>query len=291
MRFGLIANTTRIGARMAIENVISWAKSRQQELILCSNLRNIVSDWHAFVPQEEIAPQVDMIVSMGGDGTLLATGRSVGSAGTPILGVNLGSLGFLTPRTPEQIEPSLDAVLSGNYQIVQRMLLRAMVDGKEVTERPFALNDIVLDRGHSSRVLDINLRVNGEDVVTYKADGLVIATPTGSTAYALAVGGPIMHPSMEAMIAAPIAAFSLTTRPMIFSGEDILQLRLLNRGRTANLILDGQIVVGVHEKEPVTIRRADFKLKFVVFQENSYYRLLKNKLHWGVPPDYHNEPE
>lgn len=291
MRFGLIANTTRIGAKAAIETVVHWAKSRHQELVLCSNLKSTIPGWGRYLPQEELAAQVDLIVSMGGDGTLLATGRSVGAAGTPILGVNLGSLGFLTPRTPEQIEPSLDAVLEGKYQIVQRMLLQAWVDSKEVTERPYALNDIVLDRGHSSRVLDINLRVNGEDVVTYKADGLVIATPTGSTAYSLAVGGPIMHPSMEAMIAAPIAAFSLTTRPMIFSGEDILQLRLLNRGRTANLILDGQIVVGVHEQEPVTIRRADFKLKFVIFQENSYYKLLKSKLHWGVPPDYHSEPE
>lgn len=289
MRFGLIANLTRIGARTAINTVLSWAKQHGHELILSTDLQKAVTGDYKFVPQDELAAQVDMIVSMGGDGTILGTGRSVGASGTPILGVNLGSLGFLTPRTPDQIIPSLDAVVAGDYKIAERMLLKALVYGKEVTELSTALNDIVLDNGPSSRVLDINLRVNGEDVVTYKADGLVIATPTGSTAYSLAVGGPIMHPSMEAMIAAPIAAFSLTTRPMIFSADDILELHVLSRGRVANLTLDGQIIVGVREGEPVTIRKADFKLKFVTFAENSYYRLLKNKLHWGVPPDYHSD--
>ncbi len=289
MRFGLIANLTRIGARKAIDTVVSWAKQHNHELFLSSDLKTAVPGNWPFLPQDELAPKVDVIVSMGGDGTLLATGRSVNSSGTPILGVNLGSLGFLTPRTPEQITESLDAVVSGNYKLVERMLLKALVLGKEISESSTALNDIVLDNGPSSRVLDINLRVNGEDVVTYKADGLVIATPTGSTAYALAVGGPIMHPSMEAMIAAPIAAFSLTTRPMIFSGDDILELRILSRGRVANLTLDGQVVVGVREAEPVTITKADFKLKFITFPDSSYYKLLKNKLHWGVPPDYHSE--
>ncbi|MBK7143517.1 MAG: NAD(+)/NADH kinase [bacterium] len=289
MRFGLIANLSRIGARKAIDTVLTWAQQQKHELVLCSDLQQAVpGDWR-FVPQNELANQVDMIVSMGGDGTLLGTGRSVGASGTPILGVNLGSLGFLTTRTPEQIVPSLEAVVAGEYTIAERMLLKALVYGKEVTELSTALNDIVLDNGPSSRVLDINLRVNGEDVVTYKADGLVISTATGSTAYSLAVGGPIMHPKMEAMIAAPIAAFSLTTRPMIFSGDDILELRVLSRGRVANLTLDGQIVVGVREGEPVTIKKADFKLRFVSFPESSYYKLLKNKLHWGVPPDYHSE--
>ena len=289
MRFGLIANLTRIGARQAIESVLTWAKQHGHELILSSDLKAAVPADCKLVSQDELAAQVDLIVSMGGDGTLLATGRSVGAHGTPILGVNLGSLGFLTPRTPDQIVSSLDAVVAGDYKLVERMLLKALVSGKEITDSFTALNDIVLDNGPTSRVLDINLRVNGEDVVTYKADGLVIATPTGSTAYSLAVGGPIMHPKMEAMIAAPIAAFSLTTRPMIFSGEDILELRILSRGRVANLTLDGQIVVGVREGEPVTIKKADFKLKFVTFQDSSYYKLLKNKLHWGVPPDYHSE--
>jgi NAD+ kinase len=289
MRIGLIANLTRIGARQAIESVLTWSTQHSHELIFSSDLKAAVPTDCRFVPQDELATQVDLIVSMGGDGTLLATGRSVGAHGTPILGVNLGSLGFLTSRTPDQIVSSLDAVVAGDYKLVERMLLKALVSGKEITDSFTALNDIVLDNGPTSRVLDINLRVNGEDVVTYKADGLVIATPTGSTAYSLAVGGPIMHPKMEAMIAAPIAAFSLTTRPMIFSGEDILELRILSRGRVANLTLDGQIVVGVHEGEPVTIKKADFKLKFVTFQDSSYYKLLKNKLHWGVPPDYHSE--
>jgi NAD+ kinase len=150
---------------------------------------------------------------------------------------------------------------------------------------PYALNDIVLDHGGTTRVLDINLRINGEDVVTYTADGLIISTPTGSTAYNLAVGGPIVCPHMDAMIAAPIAAFSLTTRPMIMCGGDELELSVRTPGRRAQLTLDGQVDLEVMEGEKVLISRADFNARFIVFPEISYYKLLRSKLHWGVAPN------
>ncbi len=287
MRFGLIANLRRVGAKEAVTAVVEWARRTKHELLLCDTLKTVVPDYTRFVKQADIASQVDILVSMGGDGTLLSTARSVGAAGTPILGINLGSLGFLTQLTPLQLEASLDAVADGKYKIEERMLLKVVATGRYKLPVPYALNDIVFDRGPSTRLLDINLKVNGEDVVTYKADGLIIATPTGSTAYSLAVGGPIMHPKMDAMIAAPIAAFSLTTRPMIFSGDDVIELQLLTRNEEAHLTLDGQVGIAVKAGESVVVSRGEYRAKLVTFPQNSYYRLLRNKLHWGIPPNYH----
>ena len=286
MRFGLIANLKRRGAGETIETFIEWAGKNDCPLILSDELGKAVARYESFAPTEELASQVDVLVAMGGDGTILAAARSVGSIGTPILGINLGSLGFLTQQTPRQLVPALEAIVEGQFRIEERMVLRAEVIGRDPLPTPCALNDIVVDNGAVSRVLDINLRVNGEDVVTYIADGLVISTPTGSTAYNLAVGGPIMNPVMDAMIVAPIAPFSLTTRPMIIPGDDRLELRIVTEQRQAVLTLDGQVGIDLDDSEQVVISRADFRSKFIVFPENSYYKLLRSKLHWGVPPNF-----
>jgi len=284
MRFGLIANLKRKGAREAIDSFIRWAESTGNELILCDELKAVSGNGVKFCSRQGLAAKVDILVSMGGDGTLLASARAVGNAGTPLLGINLGSLGFLTQLTPQQLLPALDAICKGDYQIEKRMVLEAKMEGLDKAESPYALNDIVVNNGPVSRLIDINLCVNGEDIVTYKADGLVISTPTGSTAYSLAVGGPIMHPKMEAMIAAPISAFALTTRPMIFSPEDELEVRIVSEDHHGGLALDGQVMLAIKGSAKVVITRADFYLKFIVFPENTFYKVLRNKLHWGHTP-------
>jgi len=284
MRFGLIANLHRVGAQSAISSFIEWIKKRDQQAVLCDDLKRMNQDTFPRLPRNRLAGEVDVLVAMGGDGTLLATVRSVGAAGTPILGINLGSLGFLTQQTPDELVAALDAILNKEYRIEERILLQAAISGRPPLAEACALNDIVLDNGPVSRVLNISLRVNGEDVVTYVADGLIIATPTGSTAYNLAVGGPIVSPRMDAMIASPISPFSLTTRPMIIPGEDRLELSVVSRDRTAMLTLDGQVQFKLSPSETVLISRAGFRCRLVVFPQNSYYKLLKNKLHWGVTP-------
>ncbi|MCP4685190.1 MAG: NAD(+)/NADH kinase [bacterium] len=286
MRFGLIANVNRSGAEEAIAAIIKWSRETGQELILNHGLKELVTDYNKFAPREDLAEAVDVLVAMGGDGSILAAARSVGSIGTPLLGINIGSLGFLTQQTPKQMGAALDAILAGKYRIEDRIMLKAEIGGRDPLPMPFALNDIVLDNGSVSRVLNINLKINGEKVVSYIADGLIISTPTGSTAYNLAVGGPIMNPTMDAMIAAPIAPFSLTTRPMILPGSDRLELDISTPDREAVLTLDGQVRIELHESEPVTITKADYTSKFIVFPENSYYKLLRNKLHWGMPPNF-----
>ena len=285
MLFGLVANLNRPGAREAIAALIEWTAKSGQQLILSDDLRNTVADHTEFAAISDLAGKVDMLVAMGGDGTILSTARSVGTSGTPILGINLGHLGFLTQQTPEQLAQALEAVLVGQYTIEERILLEASIEGRDPLPMPYALNDVVLDHGGTTRVLTIHLKVNGEDAVTYTADGLIIATPTGSTAYNLAVGGPIVYPSMDAMIASPIAPFSLTTRPMIIPGGSKLELSVHTAGRKAQLTLDGQIDVEVLESEKVVVSRADLSARFVVFPENAYFSLLRRKLHWGIPPE------
>ncbi|UCE25537.1 MAG: NAD(+)/NADH kinase [Candidatus Zixiibacteriota bacterium] len=287
MKFGLVANLKRAGAREAIDAILRWADKSKNQVVLCDELKAISGNGITFFPREDIASAVDILVSMGGDGTLLASARAVRDTGTPLLGINLGSLGFLTQLTPQQLLPALDAICEGDYQIEQRMVLQADMAGIKEAESPYALNDIVINNGPVSRLIDINLSVNGEDIVTYKADGLVISTPTGSTAYSLAVGGPIMHPKMEAMIAAPISAFALTTRPMIFSPDDTLEVRIVSDDHKGGLALDGQVMLPIKGSAKVVITRADFHIKFIVFPENTFYKVLKSKLHWGHTPTGH----
>jgi len=288
MRLGLSANLRRIGAKEAIEAIVNWSRQSGHDLVLSDSLRAVVPSHELFAREGDLHFGVDMIVSMGGDGTLLSTARSVGASGVPILGINLGSLGFLTQRTPAQLVASLESVVAGKYQIEERMLLKVHASGRYKIPYPYALNDVVIDRGPSARLLDIDLKANNEHVVTYKADGLIVATPTGSTAYALSVGGPIVHPKVDAMVAAPIAPFSLTTRPMIFSGDDVLELQLVTKYDEAHLTLDGQVGIAIREGEPIIISRAEYRIRLVTFPENSYFELLRNKLHWGIPPNYHS---
>lgn len=289
MRVGLIANLKRVGAETAIKSLADWTKAKGHSLIICDEIKDRLSESYQYIPREEICQNIDLLVSMGGDGTLLATARTVGDSGVPILGINLGSLGFLTPLTPQQLIPAMEKIARGEHGIHERMLLKAQIDNGDIIETPLALNDVVLHNGAVARILDINLKVNGEDVVTYKGDGLIISTATGSTAYNLAVGGPILNPGLEAMIAAPISPFQLTTRPMVFLPADVLELQIISdEDREAMLTVDGQVMLTCHSGQKIRISRADHRIKFVTFPEESYYQLLKSKLHWGVPPKISN---
>lgn len=285
MRFGLIANLKRRGAREAITTVQNWVKVNGHELLCCQDqLESICSNGVRSVPRAELAADSEILISMGGDGTFLASARAVGAAGTPVLGINLGSLGFLTQLRPHQLESALDAIANGEYLIEERMLLKTEIYGRPQLESPYALNDVVIDNGPVARLIDIKLSVNGEELVTYRADGLILATPTGSTAYSLAAGGPILHPAMKAIVVSPIAAFSLSTRPMVFSASDTLEVRVGSEHEVGGLTLDGQISAPLSDTDRLVISQADFRLKIVVFPESSFYKVLKEKLHWGISP-------
>lgn len=284
MRFGLIANLKRKGAGEAVRSFVDWSRTTGHPIILSEELRSIAVNDLDFVERNRLVEAADILVSMGGDGTLLSVARLVGESAKPVLGINIGSLGFLTQLSPEQLVPALNKIAADDYQIEKRMVLKVDIGTDDRLESPFALNDIVIDNGPVSRLINISLAVNGEDVVTYQADGLVISTPTGSTAYSLAVGGPIMHPRIEAIIASPISSFSLATRPMIFSAGDELEIQIFSEHKRAGLTLDGQVTTSLDNSDRIKITRADHAVNLIVFPENSYYQLLKSKLHWGLSP-------
>ena len=281
MRFGLVANLQREGTKQAVSDFLDWSKQSGTEIFLWDGLKEIAPG-QSYCSFEELPEKCDVLVSMGGDGTLIHSARAVGDRKTKLLGVNVGSLGFLTQITPQSMIPCLDRIVKGDYSVEERMALTVKID--RTGETFHALNEAVVDNGPISRMIDIRLQVNGEDIVNYRCDGLIIATPTGSTAYSLASGGPILHPTMQAIIASPISAFSLTTRPMIFRADDALVLKVRSQHKVASLTVDGQVMRELLDGDVVSIKRADFAYQFISFEENSFYRVCRSKLHWGVLP-------
>lgn len=289
MRIGVISNIKREGSDEAIGIILDWARSTGHEIVASPDLEHLRSDELDIESLQKVAAESDIVVSMGGDGTYLASVRAVGATGTPLLGINLGSLGFLTQLTPEELPTALDAIARGEYRVEERMMLEVSTEGRHRLESPYALNDVVVDNGPISRIIDIDLTVNGEPIVTYRADGLIISTPTGSTAYSLACGGPIMNPAMDGIICTPISPFSLSVRPMIFAASDVLELRVRSEHEVAGLTLDGQVMAPLVDTDVITVRRARFRTRFIVFPGKSFYKVLKKKLHWGIAPSGRGE--
>ena len=281
MRFGLVANLQRDGTKQAVADFLDWSEQSKTEIFVWDGLKEIAAG-QSYCTYEELPDKCDVLVSMGGDGTLIHSARMVGNKNTKLLGVNVGSLGFLTQITPLSMIPCLDRIIKGDYNVEERMALTVKIN--RTGETFHALNEAVVDNGAISRMIDIRLQVNGEDIVNYRCDGLIIATPTGSTAYSLASGGPILHPTMQAIIASPISAFSLTTRPMIFRADDILVLKVRSQHKVASLTVDGQVMRELSDGDIVSIKRADFAYQFIAFEENSFYRVCRTKLHWGLLP-------
>ncbi len=284
MRFGLIANFRRPDASETVNFVIEWCKKNRYDVLIGEDEPELHKLNAPVVPRKELAPQVDFIISLGGDGTMLATARAMGTVEKPILGVNLGQLGFLTQLTPDQLEVALGHVADGNYQVEERLILKTeIVDGEQL-EYPYALNDIVIDRGGVSRVINLSLYCGDEYICSYTADGLIVATPTGSTAYSLAVGGPILNPKMKAFIASPISPFSLTSRPIVFPADLALEVRIRSEHGQALLTIDGQVATRFSATGSIKVSKAKHSIKFITFADSSFYDILRRKLHWGRLP-------
>jgi NAD+ kinase len=282
-RLGVKANLNRQGADIVVRRLVEWCRGNQVPLCVCDDLKDLATASEQIVPPHELPQRSDIILSMGGDGSLLATARLVGNSGIPILGINIGSLGFLTEQTPEDLEGTLKRLIDGDYSLQERMILAAELPGSDDSRIKFALNDIVVGRG-DIRLINLALYSDGDYICSYAADGLILSTPTGSTAYSLAVGGPILNPEMEAIIASPIAPHSLTSRPLIFSVEETLTLEVESETDVAMLTIDGQVSAPLKHGDKVRIRKADFNVKLVRFEEQSFYKVLRSKLQWGVLP-------
>jgi NAD+ kinase len=235
--------------------------------------------------REDLALRADLIVVLGGDGTLLSIARLVGERETPILGINLGGLGFLTEITIEEAQATLARVLAGEYEVDRRITLEATVEthaaGARADRENFrALNDVVINKRALGRMLELNVVAGGERFCSYRADGLIIATPTGSTAYALSAGGPIVFPSLDVVVLAPICPHTLSNRPVVLPDSFEIEVRLKTDDNGAMLAVDGQQTAPIASNDSLRVRRGKSPV-VLVRSSHSYFEIWRNKLRWG----------
>ncbi len=230
------------------------------------------------VPREKVPEQVDLVIVIGGDGTLLSVAHLAAQKNVPVMGVNLGKLGFLTEVPPDEMYLTVESFLEGNTEIISpRQMLEAHTKGSTF----YCLNDFVINKGALARMIQCAIWIDGKEIATSRADGLIIATPTGSTAYSLSAGGPIIHPSIPAFIIAPICPHTLSFRPMVISAESILKIELVTGGEEVWFTLDGQRGELMEVHDIVEVRRSRFVLQLISSPQRNYFDLLQEKLGWG----------
>ncbi len=225
-----------------------------------------------------IAAASDIVVVLGGDGTLLSVAHHAARAGVPVMGVNLGRLGFLTEIPVSEAVPTLDKFLAGEAGLISP---RWLLEGRTARDVSYSLNDLVVTKGAMARMIELAIGIDGTDVATLKADGLIVSTPTGSTAYSLSAGGPILHPQVPAIVLTPICPHTLSFRPLAVPATSSISVRLLTGGEEVHATFDGQRGVVLVRNDVVDIRKAPFELQLVTSPRRSYYDLVKEKLGWA----------
>lgn len=231
----------------------------------------------------ELAEDIDLMVSLGGDGTMLGVARFVGQRQVPVLGVNLGSLGYLTEFTKDELFTALEKLREGSFLVDRRMLLdvRLVRDGNTVASHR-ALNEAVVNFGSPVRMIELECHINGMFVNSFRADGMILATPTGSTAYSLSAGGPIVHPGMSAILLTPICPHTLSNRPVVVPGESLVDLIFPQSDNDVMLTVDGQVEVNLHPGDQITVQRSQTTFDLIRPTNRNYFEVLRKKLKWGT---------
>lgn len=236
--------------------------------------------------RRDAARGADLVICLGGDGTLISAARALAGAPTPLLGINVGSLGFLTETRLVEMAPAIKAALAGKLPGENRLLLQVKIERRgKITGRYLCLNDLVITKGALSRIIGLKVSVDAEPLTEYRGDGLIVSTPTGSTAYNLAVGGPILHPSSDCVVLAPIAPHSLAHRPLVLPAAALVRIELEPCSEPVVLTADGQSGRSLAVGDIVTIGRQPGGLTLLKSPRRTYFRLLREKLKWGQPPE------
>ena len=230
------------------------------------------------IPRDELPSKVDLIIVLGGDGTLLSIAHLAAQKDIPVLGVNLGSLGFLTEVPLDEMYITLDAFLSGDQEVISP---RRMLEARHKDKSYYCLNDAVINKGALARMIQYTIWIDDKEIATLRSDGLIISTPTGSTAYSLAAGGPIIQPYVPAIIISPICPHTLSFRPMVVSSDSRIKIQLLTSGEEVFLTLDGQRGGLMVKDDVVEIERCGFELKLISSPRRNYFDLVQKKLGWG----------
>lgn len=283
-RIGIISRPRRADLAAVLPALLQWLKARGiearfDEESAASLEAGAVS---RALPRETLAQSSDLLLVLGGDGTLLAAARVAAARGIPILPVNLGSLGFLTSFTAEDLYPALEDALAGRFSISERAMLSAQLHrGGRVIDKRNVLNEAVVNKGALARMIELELRIDGDFVCRYRVDGLIVATPTGSTAYSLSAGGPIVHPSVQSIIITPICPHTLSDRPILVPETSQVEAVLLGESESVFLTLDGQKGILMQSGDQVRLAHAQEKLKLIQPPRKSYFEILRSKLKWG----------
>jgi NAD+ kinase len=280
-RFGIVVKPNKPDAIRLAKEVIEWLGKREVQVYVEEAVAPAIPHSHS-CPRSEISQWVDFLIVLGGDGTLLSAARDMKGENVPILGVNLGGLGFLTETTLQELYPILERILEGRIETEKRMKLCATVlrGGERVGEYS-VLNDVVISKSVLARIINLRNSINGAYVTTYRGDGVIVSTPTGSTAYALAAGGPIIYPSMDSILITPICPHALTNRPLLIPDRATVEFTLESEDSAVQLTLDGQVGCALNPFDQVVVTKAQDYVFFIKSPFKDYFQILRTKFKWG----------
>jgi NAD+ kinase len=279
--FAIWANPGKKEVPGLVHEVVLWAKNNDIKLFLPDSLEHLkIASNHSIFYDSNVPPDVDFLLCLGGDGTLIAGVRIFSNPTVPVLGVHIGGLGFLAQITPKELTEKLNMIKNGESTTQERLVLDAQISNSNKSH--FAINDFVVQNEIAYRVTSLSLYIDGKHVSDYKSDGIIISTPTGSTAYSLSSGGPIVQPDVFSIIVTPIAPHSLTSRPLVLPADVDIEFRFNGDSeKELKLISDGQNIENFTNDSTVKISQAKHHVKFITFEDYDYYQTLKTKMVWG----------
>ena len=284
--FGIWGNTDKPRFWELLDPILAWANESNLTPYITKRIQKQMegepSHPYSVIESAEDFFKTDFLLTLGGDGTMLSAARAVGHRKTPILGIHLGELGFMAEVTINNMFNRLDLVAKGKYGFQKRMVLKAEIINGDGPKVFYALNDFVIDRGKSHRVINMRLLANDRFVSDYKADGLIFATPTGSTAYSLSVGGPIVMPRMKAIVVSPISSHTLSLRPIVLPDDRSLEIQFPESGKAEiDFAVDGQVSEYLNQHSKIFIQKAGFDIRMIDFEDSNYFHTLRRKMGWG----------
>ena len=279
---GIICKPRKEDLGSIVPSLVEWLRGRKLRVLLDQSAAESCPNCESPAQQEALISESDLVVVLGGDGTLLAAARLLQNREVPILPVNLGALGFMTSVTLDELYPLLEQTLADEHRVSERMVLQAEVvrDGLTIQAQR-ALNDAVVNQAALARLMEFHVHVGGSHVGRYRADGLIIATPTGSTAYSLAAGGPILHPDIHAFVITPICPHMLTNRPLVVPDSSRIEVTFTHGGEPVHVTLDGQVGWQLERDDRVVITKSPNRVLLVQPPRKSYFEVLRSKLGWG----------
>tara|TARA_B100001079_G_scaffold255318_1_gene250784 strand:- start:189 stop:1139 length:951 start_codon:yes stop_codon:yes gene_type:complete len=279
---GILAKPNFPGVAATLQYLVPWLKERQKEPLLDPLIASFSVDEHTLNLESGLVDQGDMLLVFGGDGTMLRAARLVARHPIPILGINVGGLGFLTEITPDYVCLALENVFRGDFRVEERLMLHSRVCSRiEAVVDAVALNDVVFSKGTLAGMVKLEISIGGEFLTAIRGDGLIISTPTGSTGYSLSSGGPIVNPSVHAMILTPISPHMLTNRPIVVPQTEVVQVVLCSKDEGAVASFDGQSGHPLYEGDTVVVQALDTRAQFIRFPDKTFYQVLRQKLKWG----------